>query len=98
MQGTTVWLLYRETEGTVRKEVSPRSYEIMTSQGFFQGSREALIPLNHDPSGDQEWVTGEPEGDSTVETETSPLQPALVHLRCSNRTLREPDRLDPSWS
>jgi hypothetical protein len=98
--GDSVWVRDRRAEATVDQEVSPRSYEVTTSDGSYRRNRRDLIRLpdssDHCPDRDSvetynHTTTSEPD---TQESQSSPS----VELRRSKRSSRPPERLDPSWA
>ena len=85
--GDTVWIPDRESSGTVVSETSPRSHIVETSDGSFRRNRRHLVRLPSTEAGG--------ESERTVSPDT---QSARVTRSQTGRTLRPPERLDPSWT
>ena len=100
-EGDPVWLPDKETEGMVRREVSPQSYEVTTTDGVYRRNRQDLIELPDHPVANQQdednvhqtATQGQPP-----DTEDQPPDEVETQRRRSLRQSRQPDRFDPSWS
>ena len=86
-EGTTVWIRDRESEGSVREEVAPRSYEVITTEGVYRRNRRDLIEMPSSTASDEQSPTA-----NNTEPQTTTCS------RRSNRVSKQPDRLDPSWT
>ena len=80
--GDAVWVPDRNSEATVQDETTPRSYEVETAEGTYRRNRRDLIQLPEQPM---------------QEVETPAEQPDTTSRR-SSRTVRAPERYDPSWA
>ena len=90
--GDQVWIPDQETQGTVQREQSNRSYTVHTSTGIIRRNRRDLNilpssePVEEEPSLDPSETIPVQEDQST---DTSEPQ---SELRRSNRHIRPPDR------
>ena len=84
--GETVWIPDRESEGTVREEVSPRSHIVETADGSYRRNRRHFVRL--------------PSSDIVQETEPSedPEEQTRVLRSRSGRSSKPLERYDPSWT
>lgn len=76
--GDSVWLPDRQTEGEVREEVTPRSYQIESSDGTYRRNRKDIIRLP----------------DTEVSHPSSSTEPSETATSAETNRLIEPHRSD----
>ena len=101
--GDLVWLPSQEKEAVVGEEVAPRSYQVITPNGFeTRRNRQDLIPL---PEVQSQTTNAEsPDTKATPQREESPdlntptaiTEPQLDGLRRSTRPRKQTEKYDPS--
>ena len=92
-QGDPVWLPDRQTEGEIREEVAPQSYQVESPDGLYRHNRRDIIRL---PDSSEETLSPDEGEPSDLSNATEPSQPA--EQRRSARVTCPPDRFDPSWA
>ena len=92
--GDLVWIPQNQTEGTVLREVAPRSYQVTTPSGILRRNRQQLRLLPSSPNLSHEEDSTHQQDDHAPEPQHPPAD-GLYRTR-SGRVCVPPDRYEPT--
>ena len=90
--GDQVWIPDQETQGTVQREQSNRSYTVHTSTGIIRRNRRDLNILPSSELVEEEPSLNPSETIPVQEDQSTDTSEPQSELRRSNRHIRPPDR------